>query len=369
MARFHFAATADSDMFYSMGGSICDSFFLVEKDGKRTIFLNVLEIDAFKERNSHIEALAIEPFQKKSLTLHPERGSAMGKLAYVILKDFDLLGSTIEVSRRFPLDVADYLRLQGVTLHIKTPFMPERSRKSAEEIGYIRSAQETTGRAFTLIENILRNSGIVNDSIIYKREILTGEFLKREAGSFLYTNGMDDPEGMIISSGRQAAMPHHKGKGLILPHQTIVCDIFPRSRESGYFADMTRTYAKGIPSPQAIKMYEAVKNAQDKALDLVKPGASAKDIHNAAAKVIKSAGFDVGKKGFIHSLGHGLGLDVHEAPSISSSSIDILEVGNVITIEPGLYYPEYGGVRLEDVVVVTENGFENLTNYPRNFTI
>lgn len=364
MVRFHFAATADSDMFYAVRAHISDPFFFLDNNGKRTVFLNALEIGAFKDRKTDIEALPIESFQQK-IRLSGE--NKHGKLAYAILEHFDLIGSLIDVARRFPLDIADYLRAQRVTLHMKSPFMPERKKKTPQEIECVRNALKITGKAFKLIEEILKNSSTINDSLIYDGEILTSEFLKREAGSFLYKNGMDDPEGMIISSGRQAAMPHHKGEGPILPHQAIVCDIFPRGRGNGYFADMTRTYLKGTPSPKATKMYEAVKNAQDKALDLVKPGASAKDIHDAAAKVIKSAGFDVGKKGFIHSLGHGLGLDVHEAPSISSSSIDVLEVGNVITIEPGLYYPEYGGVRLEDVVVVTENGFENLTNYPRSF--
>ena len=361
MARFHFADTSDSDMSYAVGGNISDPFFLIETEGRRTIFLNALEIGAFKERKTDVEAFPVWKYQKK--------GQSLGELAYVILADFKLLGSVIEVSRRFPLDVADYLRSKGVILNIKTPFMPERAVKSAKEIQNITNALKTTCEAFKLIENILREAQISGNTLLYRKEILTSEFIKREVGLFLYKNGMDDPEGMIISSGAQAAMPHHKGTGPIRPNETIVCDLFPRSRESGYFADMTRSYVKGAPSPHAAKMYEAVKLAQDKAFELIRPGVQARDVHNAAAKAIKSAGFEVGTKGFIHSLGHGLGIDVHESPSISGSSEHILEVGNVITIEPGLYYPEFGGVRLEDVVVVTSQGFENLTKYQRDFVI
>src|SRR3989338_2890846 len=361
MSRMHYANTRDSDMFYVVGGSISDPFFFLEKEGRRTIFLNALEIGAFRERHTDIEALPIEKLQKKTQKL--------GKLAYAILADSELLGSEIEVSRRFPLDVADYLRSKDVVLNVRTPFMPERAIKSADEIQNITNALKTTCEAFKLIENILHDTQIYGNSLLYRKEILTSEFIKSEVGLFLYKNGMDDPEGMIISSGAQAAMPHHKGAGPIRPNETIVCDLFPKDRENGYFADMTRTYVKGVPSPHAAKMYEAVKLAQDKAFELIRPGVQARNVHNAAAKAIKSAGFEVGTKGFIHSLGHGLGIDVHESPSISGSSEHILEVGNVIAIEPGLYYPEFGGVRLEDVVVVTSQGFENLTKYQRDFVI
>src|SRR3989344_2750212 len=361
MSRMHYANTRDSDMFYVVGGSISDPFFFLEKEGRRTIFLNALEIGAFRERHTDIEALPIEKLQKKTQKL--------GKLAYAILADSELLGSEIEVSRRFPLDVADYLRSKDVVLNVRTPFMPERAIKSKSEIDKIRGALEITGGAFRLIEKILQKSIISDDSIIYESATLTSELLKREVATYFFNNGMEDPEGMIISSGAQAAMPHHKGSGPIRPNETIVCDLFPRNRESGYFADMTRTYVKGTPSPQTVKMYEAVKSAQDKAFELIKPGAKAKVIHNAAAKAIKEAGFEVGEKGFIHSLGHGLGLDVHETPSISSNSSDILEVGNVITIEPGLYYPEYGGIRLEDVLVVVPEGYELLTLFDKRFLI
>ncbi|HEY4513912.1 MAG TPA: M24 family metallopeptidase, partial [Candidatus Paceibacterota bacterium] len=293
MARFHFADTSDSDMFYAVGGNISDPFFLIEMEGKSKIFLNALEIDAFIDRNKNpaIEALPLDPFQQKAKT--SEKGNELGKLALAILESSGLSSKPLGVSRKFPLDVADYLRSRGVVLSVKTPFMPERAVKSSQEIGCIREALTITDHAFKIIEQILSESHIEDQKVIYREEILTSEFLKKRASSFLFENGMDDPEGMIISSGAQAAMPHHKGAGPIRPNETIVCDLFPRSRESGYFADMTRSYVKGAPSPHAAKMYEAVKLAQDKAFELIRPGVQARDVHNAAAKAIKSAGFEV----------------------------------------------------------------------------
>jgi Xaa-Pro aminopeptidase len=132
---------------------------------------------------------------------------------------------------------------------------------------------------------------------------------------------------------------------------------------------MTRTYVKGTPSETVLNMRAAVARAQDAGFANIRPGAYAKDVFEASAAAVRDAGFDVGEKGYIHSLGHGLGLELHEAPHLAPSSSEVLEVGNVVTVEPGIYYPEHGGARIEDVVVVTENGYENLTSYPREMVI
>ena len=185
----------------------------------------------------------------------------------------------------------------------------------------------------------------------------------------MFDAGMEDVEGMIISSGVQASMPHHKGSGPLHAHKPLVCDLFFRSRSNRYFADMTRTYVKGTPSDDVRKMHMAVAAAQMAAFAQIRPGVAAADVHAAAAQEITDAGFDVGEQGFIHGLGHGLGLQLHELPNVGPNSKDILEAGHVITVEPGLYYKEHGGVRLEDVVVVTEHGFENLTDYDSELVV
>ncbi|TSA46000.1 aminopeptidase P family protein, partial [bacterium] len=156
------------------------------------------------------------------------------------------------------------------------------------------------------------------------------------------------------------------GSGRVLPHQPIVCDIFPRHRKSGYFADMTRTYAKGKPSPEIEKMYQAVWKVQNEIFKKIRSGVSASELHRKAALIFAKLGYGAG---FIHGLGHGVGLDIHEKPSLKPGSVDILEAGNIITVEPGLYYPKVGGVRLEDMILVTKTGCKNLTNYPKRMTI
>jgi Xaa-Pro aminopeptidase len=167
------------------------------------------------------------------------------------------------------------------------------------------------------------------------------------------------------------------GSGPIQKGASIVIDIYPRSKTTGYFADMSRTVCIGPASPELRKMYAAVLEAQTLGISMVKLGAHCGDIHAAVAHVFSDAGYLTSGKGrefpfaegFVHGLGHGVGLEIHEAPRISRNSTDVLEEGDVITIEPGLYYKGIGGIRLEDMLLVTAQGAENLTNFPKIFEI
>lgn len=369
MPKVHFADTNDRDMFYFVHEHIADPFFFVETERGRFVLLNVLEINAFKEKQKgDIEAVPIEPLISEARALSKD-GTTSEKFAFLVFKKYALLGRPVQVSKHFPLDIADYLRAQGAQLTVTDLFLSERLKKTTREIEYIKESVRITCKAFERIENILRASVIKGPHLIFREKILTSEYLKEEVELLLFKQGMENPDGLIISSGVQASMPHHTGSGPIFANQSIVCDIFPRNRENGYFADVSRSFVKGPPSEKVAKMYDAVRDAQDAAYAVVGSGIAAKAVHEAAAKIIRERGFDVGEKGFIHGLGHGVGLDVHEAPHLSATSQDTLEPGMVITIEPGLYYPEHGGVRLEDMIVITDKGYQNLTKYPRTFVI
>jgi Xaa-Pro aminopeptidase len=190
----------------------------------------------------------------------------------------------------------------------------------------------------------------------------------------------ESPEGHIVAGGVQSSAPHEKGTGQLKRGEPIVIDIYPRSTASGYFADMSRTVCLGEPSPELEKMYEAVREAQNRALSLVKPGARGGDIQEAVEKYFIEQGFKTSgkreekggfpfKEGFVHGVGHGVGLKIHEAPHLGRGSKDVLKEGDVITIEPGLYYEAIGGVRLEDMVLVTKDGYQNLTNFPKELQV
>lgn len=365
--RVIYADGKASDMFYAVGCRVPDPFFFIDTSERKYVFLDAREIGMFDGAERGIEAVYVTPLFDEAKTLEVE-GTNKQKLALLLFERYGLLGKRIGVPTHFPLDLADFLRGNGADLSVGHPFFPERSRKAPKEVEAVRTALRKTYKAFDRVREILKDSSVEEDSLRFEGKVLTSEFLKREAERVLAGEGMMSVEGMIISSGPQSAVPHHRGEGPILPYVPIVCDMFPRDEESGYFADMTRTYVKGEPKEEIVKMYEAVRGAQEATFSKIAPGIPARDMHEAACDVFRRSGYEVGEKGFVHSVGHGLGLDVHEAPGLGSGS-DTLEPGNVVTVEPGLYYPEFGGIRIEDVVVVIEGGYENLTDYPKGFVI
>ncbi|MBU6323407.1 Xaa-Pro peptidase family protein [Patescibacteria group bacterium] len=374
MARFHYASTKDADMRYLVGTAVADPFFCVENGEGAFAFLSVLEIGSFREHGKKgVTAVPLEPLMEKARAAGA--GASPHALAKRILARYGPPGTDLSVSAHLPLDMADALRADGARLRVADPFLPERAVKSPEEVAAIRESCARTALAFLRIEEILRESAIDGAALRWKGEPLTSERLKREAGRVLFDADMENADGIIISSGAHAAMPHHAGEGLVRPHATIVCDIFPRSVRTGYFADMTRTYVKGEPSETAARMYAAVAAAQDAGFAAIRAGVEGKDAHQAAAAVIRDSGFGAGEAtpdsvpGFIHGLGHGLGLEVHEPPRMGAHASGTLTAGNVVTVEPGLYHPEHGGVRIEDVVLVTEDGCEKLSEHPRELVI
>jgi Xaa-Pro aminopeptidase len=173
----------------------------------------------------------------------------------------------------------------------------------------------------------------------------------------------------IIAGGVQACDPHNEGSGALKAGEPIVMDVFPRHVASRYFADMSRTVLKGKARPQMKRLYDAVLAAQEEAIASVRDGADGQKIHAQVNRRFEDAGFKTGlvngrMQGYFHGTGHGVGLDIHEPPRISKSG-SRLQAGQVVTVEPGLYYPEIGATRIEDMVLVTEDGCRNLTQFPK----
>ncbi len=364
--RAIYSNTHNKDMFYAVKADIPDSFFFIDTGAKKYVFLDMREIGAFLEKNKDdlLEAVPLEPILEEVDDINI-KASPSEKLAFYIFKNYTD-GKEVEVPISFPLNIADFLRKKGVNIVPVDPFYPQRAVKSEEEKEFIKKNIEKTCFAFRRVEEILKESSIKGNKVIYKGVPLTSEFLKMETEKILLSLNMENPEGVVISCGRQSSFPHHRGEGEILPHSSIICDIFPRNRGNGYFADMTRTYVKGTPSAELKKMYKVVLIAQETALKFIGPNIPAAHIHEKVCSVFEKEGY---KELFVHGTGHGLGLDVHEGPYLRARSEDLLCPGNVVTVEPGLYKESCGGVRIEDVVYINKDGAENLTNYPKEIII
>ncbi len=371
MPKLIYANTKNSDMYYAVKHNITDPFFYLEIDDRKYVFLDYREIKAFEEKNKNpkIKAILSNDLINKSKELN-DKTSRANKLAFIILKEFNLLDEIINVPENFSLGMADYLRSREINISPVSSFFPDRKKKNSREINFIKENISKTLKAFEKIEFILRESQIKWDKILFQWSILTSEFLKSEIEILLFREGMFSSEWIIISSWNQTAIPHHWGHGEIRPNSLIICDIFPKSRSNEYFADITRTYVKWKASQRMLDIFNIVEKAQNKVIESIKPWVENRDIHNICKNIFDDSGFITKwESGFVHGTGHSFGLDIHENPNLNGSSEDILEVWNILTVEPGLYFPELWGVRLEDDVLVTENGVKNLVEYPKMLVI
>lgn len=356
-------------MRYLVGQSVSDPFFYLEKNGTKKVWLSALDRGAFAESNQD-SALSVESLELllQKACKHP---NTITGLACAILETEVEEGNEVLISKHFPLDVYQDLTKVGFSLVVARQLAPERITKQEHEVIALKQAQTATRDAFAYIESVLQGAKIDHDVLTRDGLVLTSEQLKKEVELQLFKAGYLCSEGIIISCGADAAMPHHQGSGPLCPHQTIICDIFPQDRTLGYFGDMTRTYVKGEPTNEVLKMYETVLRAQQAALAALRPGVSVRSVYEISKEIIAAEGYVVGpgEEGYMHSLGHGVGLDVHEKPALSPRSDEILRPGMVVTVEPGLYYEAHGGVRIEDMVVITDSGHANLTDHPYQLTV
>ncbi len=239
-------------------------------------------------------------------------------------------------------------------------------KKTTEQIEAIKEVQRATEEAMKEVIFYLHSK---NNPTSEEAHIIIDTVLER--------NNCRSPEGHIVASGKQSTKPHEIGSGPIETGVPIVIDIYPQSKITSYFADMSRTVCKGSPSEELQKMFDAVYSAQKLAISMIKPRVKCSDIQDSVDRLFMEKGYKTSGKGeefqfaegFVHGVGHGVGLNLHEKPRIGRGSNDILEEGDIVTIEPALYYSNLGGIRLEDMVIVTANGHENITNFPKQFKI
>jgi Xaa-Pro aminopeptidase len=303
---------------------------------------------------------------------HQKSGVPFPTAAQVLFEVFkDLKIRSVEVPSTFPVGLADQLRTMKIKIGAKPdPFWPDRERKTKEEIRFINESLRAAEAGMEAGVAAVRRCTIHKDGYLYLDGTrLTSEILKRIINTTIMAAGYV-PSHTIVASGNQCVDPHNQGSGSIRANTSIIMDIFPRSQKTGYFGDITRTVVRGVASDRLKHAYRCVQEAQEIGFRRIRDGANAYDIHNEILDYFHRVGFPTGviggrMQGFFHGTGHGLGLDIHEAPSFGLRSKNTLRTGNVVTVEPGLYYEGMGGVRLEDVVVVNPTSCKNLVRIPK----
>ena len=361
----------NADLYYRTKFFVPDPVIYLEHRGEKILVLSDLEIDRGKDEASVDTVLSLSEYQKKLPSKKRKRISLVD-IADLLLKERKVKRAV--VPGRFPVKYADELRKRGykITPKKEEPFFEERLIKDAHELCALRDAVRKTARAMDLAIRMIGTSEIRKNKLYTDGQLLTSERIKGEINAELSRLGYTASH-TIVACGVQSSLPHHTGEGPLFADKPVIIDIFPRSQASGYFGDMTRTVIRGEPSQELVNMYNTVLRGQKIAISLVKDGAKVRDIHGAVVDWFTKSGFPTGNsggraEGFIHSTGHGLGLEIHEPPRLGFGN-EVLRAGNVVTVEPGLYYKRLGGVRIEDVVVVEKGGCTNLTKYPKRLRV
>lgn len=362
------ASESDANMLWATRFFAPDPFIFIVKRGKRYLVMNDLEIDRAKSQAHADKVMAYSGYQRRC----QQSGTPFPTVAQVILEIFeDLHIGSIAVPSGFPLGLADQLRKGRIRVEPQPdPFWPDREFKTDDEIRFIRDSLRAAESGMHAGIEAVRRTVIRKDGYLYLDGTrFTSEILKRIINTEIMARGYV-PSHTIAASGEQCVDPHNQGSGPIRANTSIIMDIFPRSQKTGYFGDITRTVVRGRASERLKHAYHCVAHAQEIGFHRIRAGASAYDIHNEILNYFATAGFASGlqngrMQGFFHGTGHGLGLDIHEAPSFGQRSRNALADRNVVTVEPGLYYEKMGGVRLEDVVVVTGTGCKNLVKIPK----
>ena len=371
---------ADSTQRYLSGFDAPDPFTTVYTPDTTAILVSALEFGRAKTDSRADDVSRLADYDYRELASEHGSDAAAARVVAAWLDDLGV--DAVATPDRFPLGPADRLRERDVAITPDTDDVVTeiRARKTPEEVEHIRAAQRANEAAMRAAEALLEEAvvgeadptadGDAPDAPVLRHdgEVLTSERVKVEIEATLLEHGCGLDE-TIVACGVDAADPHNRGHGPLRPDEPIIVDVFPRSKSTGYHADTTRTFLVGDPDETVVEWFDRTHEALEAALDVIEPGATGAAVHDAACDVYEDAGLPTLRSdpttetGFIHSTGHGIGLDVHELPRVAPDGGE-LRPGHVITIEPGLYDPSVGGVRIEDLVVVTEDGHENLTDHP-----
>jgi Xaa-Pro aminopeptidase len=358
----HGAPEHSADLFHEVPVGIIDPFLYLERDGRRAATVTVLEADK-------VSALGIEIIDPSTLGMDElvEQGlDSLGIEGALCRRACERLGiEAATVPPDFPLFLADHLRAEGLELTIDADlFVARRRVKTPSELDGIRRAQKAADEAMGVAAGLIRElpAGLTSEQV---RAAMT-EVCER--------HGCELPEDVIVSHGPQSAIGHESGHGEIAAGEPVIVDIWPRDKGSRCYADMTRTFVAGggAPPEELLEFWRLTRESLDRVYADVRAGASGRALFERSCEPYIEAGQPtqiskapgaILEDGYFHGLGHGVGLEIHERPWMGRVADDLI-AGDVVTLEPGCYRRGFGGCRLEDLVIVTEDGCEVLTDFP-----
>lgn len=362
----------DANMLYAVGMFVPDPFIYLRLRGRASIVLSDLEIDRARRDAPHCRPLPLSGYQDK-LRQAGIKSPGHAQVIARILRERKI--RRVLVPPNFPLGLAGELQRLRITVRpTRGNFFPQREQKSPAEIKKISAALMMAEVGMSEAMQVLRGAKIGRDRRLFYHNLpLTAEKLRAVIDTaILQAGGL--AANTIVAGGKQGCDPHERGFGPLRAQEPVIIDIFPRSQTTGYFGDITRTVVRGRASEEVRRLYDTVRRGQKIGFDKIRAGVPTAGVHRAVVDYFAQQGYRTGRhngrmEGFFHGTGHGLGLEIHEAPRLGQHSTGKLVAGQVVTVEPGLYYPELGGVRLEDVALVTHNGARNLTRFEKQLEI
>jgi Xaa-Pro aminopeptidase len=360
-----------ADMRHAVPLGVPDPFLYAEENGSRHVFSSSMEATRLRA----LGLFDVHRFEELGLDELIASGIDSRELdAQLLLRAVGSLGlKRASVPRNFPVWLADRLRADGVELSVDQDVFDDRRRvKTGAQLAGMRRAQRAAEAAMDACRALLRRAEIRGDELLLDGEQHTVERVKADM-SVVFAAHDATADEYIVAPGAQGAVGHEMGSGPIRPNTPLVVDIFPRDNASAIYTDMTRTFVVGDVPDDVREWHRLCKKALDAAVAEIRAGVEARAVFDLTCDIFETAGEPTQRTkqpgetlcdGFFHGLGHGVGLEVHEAPSMGRLANKTLVAGDIVTVEPGLYRAGYGGVRLEDIVLVTENGVEVLTSYP-----
>ncbi len=364
----------NASLYHAIRFNVGDPVALITINNRSTLILRDIEMHRARQ-HARADAVACPADFAPEKGLSGDRETATAQAAAEFLKRNRI--ASVVADRTLPLIFADIVRAQNIdVLCDREMGVAQRRAKDEQEVDWLREAQSVTEDAVRLAcEMIAQASAKSDGTLMHSGSVLTSEKVRTAVDVFLLQQGYASVPS-IIAGGPEGADCHNLGSGILKTGQPVIIDIFPKNRSTGYNGDCTRTVVHGEISEQLVRMHSAVVAAKQAGQQATRAGVTGEDVHRAVIEKISEHGFKIGLPdesepddycGMVHGTGHGIGLDVHEPPLLDFKGPPLV-VGDALTIEPGLYSKAVGGIRIEDMVIVTKDGCQSLNQLPEGLS-